>query len=50
MDWKIDFGNGHRGKMTWLLRNKDKLEWTLTIRNATGRLMINNGGTQTRKK
>jgi hypothetical protein len=50
MDWKIDFGNGNRGEMILKFHNKDKWEWTLTIRDATGKLMIDNGGTQTRKK
>jgi hypothetical protein len=50
MDWEIDFGNGNRGEMTLKFHNKDKWEWTLTIRDATGKLMIDNGGTQTRKK
>ncbi|MFP6692580.1 MAG: hypothetical protein VB875_06170 [Pirellulales bacterium] len=50
MDWKLDLGNGFRGEMTFQFTGKDKFEWALTIRDANGKLMMDTGGTQTRKK
>ncbi len=50
MDWKWEYGDGLRGKMTWQFTGKDKMEWELTILDGSGKLMLHNGGTQTRKK
>jgi len=50
MDWKIDFGGDLRGKMFFQFTGKDKMEWALTIRDGSGTLMMDTGGTQTRKK
>ena len=50
MDWKMDLGNGLRAEMSFKRSGKDKIVWTMTIRDASGKLMFDGGGTQTRKK
>jgi len=36
--------------MFFLFTGKDKMEWALTIRDGSGEVMMDTGGTQTRKK
>jgi hypothetical protein len=50
MDVKMDIGNGFRGEMSLQWSGKDKVEWTMVIRDASGKLMLDGGGTTTRKK
>ena len=49
MDWTLDFGGDLRGKMFFQLSGKDKMDWALTIRDGSGKLMMKTGGSQTRK-
>jgi hypothetical protein len=49
MDWASDFGNGVTGKMVFQYTGKDKMEWSLEAHDANGKLMLDIGGTQTRK-
>ena len=49
MDWEMDFGNGVTGKGVFLYIGKNKIEWSLKARDAEGKLMLDMGGTQTRK-
>lgn len=49
MEWKMDFGGDLRGEMFFQFSGKDKMAWGLTIRDGTGKLMMDTGGTQTRK-
>jgi len=50
MSWKLNFGNDLRGEMTFQFISKDKFVWELTIRDSNGKLMLDSGGPQTRKK
>ena len=50
MKWKSDLGNGLRAEMIFQYSGQDKLEWSYIIRNEDGKLMMESGGTQTRKK
>ena len=50
MAWNLDFGGDLRGEMFFQFTGKDKMEWALTIRDGGGKVMMETGGTQTRKK
>jgi hypothetical protein len=49
MDWEMGFGNGITGKMVFQFTGKDKMEWSLKAHDSDGKLMLDVGGTQTRK-
>ena len=49
MDWNLDFGNGVHGKMIFEYLDKDTFKWSLVAHDANGKLMLDTGGTQTRK-
>ena len=50
MDWTLDFGGDLRGRMFLQFAGKDKMDWALTIRDGSGKLMMKTGGSQTRKQ
>ena len=50
MDWKTDLGNGVHGKMTFEHVDDDTSRWSLIAHDANGKLMLDMGGTLTRKK
>ena len=47
--FKQDLGTDFEGEMTFKFSGKNKIEWTYRIRDKTGKLMLDNGGTATRK-
>ena len=49
MDWAVEFGSGITGKMVFQFTGKDKMEWSLKAHDAQGKLVLDVGGTLTRK-
>ena len=50
IDWNVDVGNGFRGKSSWQYSSKDKLDWSMTVSDPNGKLMMDMRGTLTRNK
>ena len=50
MDWKTDLGNGFHGEFVFKYFGNDKMDWAFTVMDSDGRLMLDTGGTLTRKK
>ena len=50
LNFRSDLGNGNKLRLKIVFKNKDRIDWTVVIRNDDGRLMLDYIGRLTRKK